>query len=111
MARTESERRKRLREGFMEMRGQNKTIEEIAEHFQVSTWTVYHALDDIAKENGVTREDLLYVVQEPHNVAKGGKKGKTENIQPEELREHFYELENVIKGIRTEIRKVIQEER
>ena len=107
----ESERKKLLKEGFMELRMQNKSIGEIAEHFQVSEWTVYHALDEIAEANGVTRNDLLYVILEPHNVVKGGRKEKKENINPEQLMEDFAELDKVIKGIREKIAIVMQEER
>lgn len=35
------------------------TPKQIAKEFDLSEWTVYHYLDEIAQENGVPRESLL----------------------------------------------------
>ena len=105
-----SERRKRLIKGFMQLRQDGKTIAEIAKYFQVSTWTVYQSLQEIADANGVNREELLYVVQESHVVEKGSSRRKTTTrIAPEEIRKEFIDLLKMVDVTVEAIDKALQE--
>lgn len=60
-----SERVHKMKEEFMSLHNNGKTIPEIATMFHLHYTTVYDHLEEIAKENGVDREDLLKVVQAP----------------------------------------------
>lgn len=48
-----------MKREYMKWHRMGLTPKEIAKKFHLSSWTVYHYLDEIAKENGVTREELL----------------------------------------------------
>lgn len=60
---TVSERVQQLKQGFMELHEKGYTIPEIAEKFNVNPSTVYAHLEEIAKEHGFYRTDLLQVVK------------------------------------------------
>lgn len=61
----ENERTLQMRSHFMELWGNGKTVKEVAEQFNLSTYTVYANLQRIADDNGVTRESLL---RQPHSA-------------------------------------------
>lgn len=54
-----SERVKVMKENFIDLHNEGPSISEIAARFKLSGSTVYRYLDEIAKENGTSREDLL----------------------------------------------------
>lgn len=54
-----SERVMKLKENFMRLHEEGYSIYEIAEMYGVHYSTVYNRLEEIAKENNVTREELL----------------------------------------------------
>lgn len=54
-----SERVKVMKENFIDLHNEGLSISEIAARFKLSGSTVYRYLDEIAKENGTSREDLL----------------------------------------------------
>lgn len=60
---TVSERVQQLKQGFMELHEKGYTIPEIAGKFNVNPSTVYAHLEEIAKEHGFYRTDLLQVVK------------------------------------------------
>ena len=47
------------KENFIDLHNEGLSISEIAARFKLSGSTVYRYLDEIAKENGTSREDLL----------------------------------------------------
>ena len=53
------ERTLKMKEGYVELFNKGYTVKQIAETFGLSTWTVYHYLDEIAEKAGVPREALL----------------------------------------------------
>ena len=105
-----SERKIQLEKGYMECRNKGMTNSEIAEYFRVSTWTLYHSLQKIADDNGVTRESLLDVPQEQHKSTKSLNRRKIEKVDPKDLKEEFAELDNLAKEIIVKIDQVLQEE-
>ena len=101
----------RMKQGFMQFRNEGYSIEEIANYFDVAQMTVYNYLQEIAEENGVTRESLLYVPHKEHEAPDSRKEVKKPSlINIDELNQKF---ENVIKeteGILYEVRNVLAAE-
>jgi len=54
-----SERAVQMKKHFIELHNEGLTIPQIAATFELDKSTVYRLLDDIAEENGVSRESLL----------------------------------------------------
>ena len=106
MRKGESERRKVMKEGFMALREQNYSILEIAEHYQLSTWTVYQALGEIASENGVSRESLLYVVKKPVREMNATSR-KIEVVDALEIKQEFEKMLNQVDKITEKINTAI----
>lgn len=78
-----------MMDGFLEQRQAGKSIKEISELYNLSKFTIYHNLQEIANRNGVTRESLLYTPQKSHggNFAK-----EREKVNPEEIEEMIESL-------------------
>ena len=93
MAKEKTQRVKALIDGYMELRLQEKSHEEIAEIFGVSKKTVLYYLQEIADKNQVTRDELLYRIQKPYIRSKNSSKGKVSFEQALELAN---ELQNTI---------------
>ena len=53
------ERTLKMMENFMQLRREGYSIQEISKMYGLSWSTVYGRLEEIARMNGVTREDLL----------------------------------------------------
>ena len=68
MTKAASERVKRMKKNFIRLHNEGKTIAEIAKEFQITNWTIYKHLQEIADENGVSRESLLQVPQKEHTI-------------------------------------------
>lgn len=49
----------KMMDNFITDHNAGLTIHEIADKYQLSDWSVYNRLDEIAKNAGVTRESLL----------------------------------------------------
>lgn len=97
-----SERVLAMKKGFMKQHEKGETISEIAEHFNVSIWSIYDHLQEIADENGVTRESLLQRVHKPHEISKINKAREREKINPEELLTKLNEShKNLVEAIET----------
>lgn len=105
MARTE--RICRLINEFMKYHNDGYTIPEIADIFQVDFGTVYKNLQEIADNNGVTRESLLQVVHSPHDV-ENRKLRNYSKENPYELNESFNILLNEIDNITTTIDSILK---
>lgn len=63
---TQSERTFQMKEQFMTLHEQNLSIKEIAYRFNLSTYTVYSHLQEIADRAGVARESLLQIPHSQH---------------------------------------------
>ena len=62
----QNERTLKMKQEFMSLHNEGLSIKEIAKVFNLNPTTIYTSLADIAKANGVTREDLLKQVHSPH---------------------------------------------
>lgn len=63
----QSERVKKMLAGFMNLHEQGFSIPEIAQEFGLTSVTVYAYLQEIADNNGVTRESLLQQVHKTNS--------------------------------------------
>ena len=95
----QTQRVKALKENFMQYHSQGYSIPEIAKIFNVEYSTVYKNLDEIAKNNGVTRESLLKnAPYAPQITSKAAY--QRDKVDIEELNQSFSNL-------KTELTKVI----
>lgn len=100
-----TERVVRMKQNFMRLHDEGKTIPEIAKIYQLDLSTVYKYLQEIADENGTTREELLSKVYvRTSSSSKDYSKPKTPNtIDFNKLSESFdsvlAELNNLITDI------------
>lgn len=96
MARTQtrhpSERVRLMKENFMELHNDGKTIQEIADHFHLTTATIYNYLQEIADANGVSRESLLQIVHKQHVMLKTRTPSPRDKIEINEIKQSFSAL-------------------
>ena len=111
MARQQSERVRQMLNHFMEHHSDGKTILEIAEMYSLSRHTVYYYLQDIANENGVTRESLLEVVHKPHVLTKPALKNPAKQVEIEKIRDSFSELYKDLNSLTKNIHIFLQEDK
>ena len=89
----QTQRVKALKENFMQYHNEGYTIPEIAKIFNVEPSTVYKNLDEIAKNNGVTRESLLQ--KAPYSPQLTSKAAyQKDKVDIEELQKSFTNLKN-----------------
>lgn len=62
----QSERTLRMKQEFIELHNQGLDVKAIAKRFDLNPTTVYHSLDEIAAQAGVSRESLLQRPHGPH---------------------------------------------
>lgn len=93
-----AQRTKELIEGYMELHLKGMTPTEIAEHFNVSTWTVYHYLQEIADTHNISRDELLEKVHPPHKT-EGRSHKIIVTIDPIKLQNDFVESINKISDV------------
>ena len=62
----QNERTLKMKQDFMKLHNDGLSIKEIAVKFNLSPTTIYKSLDEIAKKEDCSREDLLKVVHSPH---------------------------------------------
>lgn len=99
----QAERTIQMKLHFMELHEDGKTIKEIAAKYNITARSVYLHLQEIADENGVSRESLLDMVQKEHDVSKKHVRKKCEKVDPEELKKDF---EGAIKHVNDIIEKI-----
>lgn len=108
-----SETVKRIVEEFGELREKDPTISivEIAKKYGVNKRTVYSLLDEIAKKNGVTRDDLLLQPQKKRktNPDEVQRKHVSPHVNPQGLIEKFDNVISDTRDIANDIRKAIEE--
>ncbi len=87
----------------MDLHEQGCSVAEIAKRFNLTTTTVYARLDEIAKQNGVTRESLL---ERPFEADHSGRNyTQVKPIDPSEFRKHY---ETTMSGVNALKEAVIQ---
>ena len=95
-----TERTKRMKQSFIALHNDGKSIKEIAEIFNLHYSTVYYALGDIAKENNLRREDLLERSREKaKNEIRPRSYIKKEQIKPDVLITHFDKVKSEVRSI------------
>lgn len=111
MERKSSERVRAMKREFMTLHNEGYGIYEIAEHFGLHFTTVYHHLEGVALENGVSRESLLSKVQtkRKHKVSISEEE-KTAKVTFEEIGKHLEDAENSLKDVTTNIDKLLKKE-
>ena len=99
----QSERVKQMKKDFIKYRESGKTIKEIANIFGLTDRTVYLHLQDIADENNLSREELLFRVHKQHIRVSNNKINEKEIIDIDEMKKDFNEMlktsERIIKNI------------
>lgn len=95
-----TQRVKYMEEHFMEFHNEGLSIPEIAVKCEVTTTTIYQKLQEIAKSNGVTREELLERVHPPHIVV---------NVTHRQGYTDFNEVLNLAKDLENQISMLINE--
>lgn len=92
-----NERTLQMMENFMELHNAGWTIKQIADKYELSVSTVYARLQEIADENGVTREELLKVVHsEPVCYVRA-----FEPVQPVDVKALNEQFDAIFKGLDT----------
>lgn len=105
-----SERVKYLIDNFIKFHNEGMSIPEIAEKSAVTTRTIYSYLQEIADQNGVTRESLLEKVHKPHEVTKFGEHKKTPKIDGEALVNRYSEVIRTAEDLQQELRDLIKKQ-
>lgn len=104
------ERTKEMIRQFPKLREENKSIQEIANIFGLSKKTVYEYLQEIADTNGVSREDLLYQVQKPHEVSDARVRKALEHVDVVALENHFSAMIDEVDKIIIDLNNMLQED-
>lgn len=87
-----------MKQNFMALHNDGYTIPEIAQKYNLDKSTVYRHLDDIARENGVSRDDLLQVIKGPCSERAFREEAKRVRIDVKELRKGLSDADNAIQG-------------
>lgn len=104
---TVSERVRRMKENFMSLHGEGKSIKEIAQTFNLSDTTVYHYLGEIASQNGISRESLL---QQVHKTPTFWEREQARvHIDVDELNNSFIIADQALSTIITQINDILEE--
>ena len=105
MARTQ--RVENLTQKFMQYHEAGYSIREIAAKFNVDRSTIYNYLDEIAKENGVTRESLLQRASFTKETSQAS--FTRDIIDIEELQQNFTTLSDQITNIIPQLQNLLKE--
>ena len=85
-----------MKQNFMTLHNEGYSIAEIAERFELSPPTVYRHLDEIARENKVTRNDLLQIIKSPYSERGFREEVKRVKVDVEELNKGLAKAEESI---------------
>jgi DNA-binding MarR family transcriptional regulator len=85
-----------MKKNFMALHNEGYSIAEIAERFELSPPTVYNHLDEIARENGVTRNDLLQIIKSPYSERGFREEAKRVKVDVDELNKGLAKAEESI---------------
>ena len=106
----QSERVRRMTLEFMTWHNKGYSIKEIAEIYGLSEVTVYNYLEDIAKANKCTREELLIKVRKKPTLISQRIQEREARTGFAEVTEKLHEAENLIKETIECIDRVIEQE-
>lgn len=104
-----SERVYQMKRGFMELHNEGYSIPEIAIMYNLSWSAVYHHLQEIADENGVSREDLLMRVHTSRGPSNWREEERRMKLDIQELRNGFSDADAAIVKICDKIDKLLEE--
>ena len=110
MGRKKNESTLRMESEFMALHSQGMTIPQIAKKFNLTTTTIYSLLDDIAKQNGVSRESLLERVHPKHQMSSDCYREQLAAVNPIDYNTRYNEVMVGIYEIRKMLKKVIDTE-
>lgn len=99
-----------MKQNFMALHNEGYSIPEIAQKFNLSKATVYRHLDEIARENKVTRDDLLQVIKPPYSERGFREEARRVRVDVKELRRGLEEAGNAIQGTIDLIDLIMKEE-
>ena len=105
-----SQRTIQMKQSFMKCHNEGMTISEIAEKFNVSVYTIYNNLQEIADKNNVTRESLLLRVHKPHEISSNKNFKEQVEIEPEVLLADFDEVSKRLNNIIETIDSIVKED-
>lgn len=105
-----SERVVSMKQHFMEYHEKGYSIPEIAKEFNLGFGTIYRHLQEIADENGTTREELLKIIQTPRSEKTWRKEEEKVKINVKEMEEKFDDLINSIDGLVNKVHEILEEE-
>lgn len=107
MANKNSESTSLMKKEFIKLRASGMSIQDIAEKYGMTPANIYLHLQEIADENHVTREELLFIPHKTHIIKSNSKRLSKEAISPEELKKDFSEIlekvDNILEKIDTTI--------
>ena len=106
-ARTITERVKFYKKNFMFLHDKGKSISEIAEECNISRGHAYMLLQEIADENGVSREELLKIKNRKQTQSVNSSQGVKVLVDGNELKKNFEELASDIDCIVEKIDQMI----
>ena len=109
--RGESESTKKVKRLFDELRAEGMSHPEIAKYCGVSVRHYYNVLEDIAKERGVSKKDLLDRVQKKHAPFEHVSREALKAMDPEEFNKHCDKAIAEIDEMLGSIGKFIAEEK
>ncbi len=98
-----NERTLQMMQNYMILRKEGKSNLEIAKMFDLSPWTVYNALQEIADKAGVTRESLL---TQPHSEPLPYER-ISEPVKPVNIEAFEEKFQNAL-GIMSEFKEMVQ---
>ena len=104
-----SERVYLMKSNFMNLHEEGYSIPEIAEKFDLSYSTAYRHLGEIAQENGVTREDLLKIVQSPRSERRMIEEKEKIKLDTNEMLKEFDSLSSSIEALLSEVDQLLME--
>ena len=102
----QDERTIQFKKNFMKEREKGLSIPEIADKYSISRRHAYYILQEIADENGVTRESLLFHPHKEHSTPLfTNTRNGEEKVNVEKVREDFQNIltsaQNVMNAIET----------
>lgn len=103
------ERTLQMMDKVVELRREGYSIQEIADKYQLSDWTVYNYLGDAAAKAGINRDDLLYRPRSK-DIAPRKTEAKREDdeFDMEAFEKKRKDLENRLTVIRKDLAYVIE---
>ncbi len=105
-----AERTHVMKEHFMTLHQQGYSIKEIATKFNLSSFTVYYHLQEIADENGVSRDSLLQVVRAARTQRQLKEEERRVQVNFEELIRNFQSSKDSLKSIINSVKEILEEE-